>query len=451
MNKEVFKLNNDIISNITFGQSKEEITSRLALNQPDVPLAEITSLVDKVCDNFPDYPLIQKIMRSSLIIDKDDEDKKITIFDTSTRMVSTISNKRLNSLFNPKFAKTGLKSRTYTCLMDYMPYNQKFLIPDDNGAWTFNTYVPPFWQEDNFYSSGRMPLKKIKTVPQLYKDFLMHLVDSNKESYDYILDWLANALQSRNYCILTTIGRQGIGKGILGEIMRHLFGEDNFSLARDELFKSKFNSQLINKRLVYVDELKVDNDTMEDKVKAIINDYIEVEKKGVDAVQIKNYCNFYFSSNRLDSLKIPGDDRRFSIVDLTSEKLIEKYDTTDLTNKLFDKKNIDELACYLMGREVDSKEMMKVFVSKRTAEVRNSSLKDWEDWVLNDYGVEYYNTWISVNEVSSNVTGRFSGFTPGRKAYEKIQERFPERIEVKNKKIKGVQTWCIRLQEEKDL
>ncbi|MBK7962484.1 MAG: hypothetical protein IPK04_15625 [Bdellovibrionales bacterium] len=91
---------------------------------------------------------------------------------------------------------------------------------------------------------------------------------------------MANSLQNRNLTILTAIGEEGIGKGILGEIMEDLHGKQNFIKVRDTVFKEKFNAPFENKTLVYVDEIKITTREALDRIKDVVNWQIEIEKRG---------------------------------------------------------------------------------------------------------------------------------------------------------------------------
>jgi hypothetical protein len=216
------------------------------------------------------------------------------------------------------------------------------------------------------------------------------------------------------------------------------------------MFKGKFNSQIMNKRLVYCDEISIRNKEDEDKLKLVVNDFIEVERKGIDAEEISNYANFYISSNNLDAIKLSGDDRRFSIINLTDIKLIEIFNDKEI-KELLEQKNIDKLAQVLYYRKVDKEGMKKVFISERTRLVRESALKEWEDWFLTEYCVDNAGRSIKQKTVSDDVEDQFgSKFRPSRTSFDKLRNLLPpdQRIfEIKKKSIDGKQVWCITFKE----
>lgn len=431
-------LENTIIKFIRCGFKSSQIKRMLNSGEvKNVSEEDINRMVDVVCEEYPNYDLIQKIMRSKLAIDKNDEASKVYITDVVEKNVSTIAKRRLTELFDSKF---NLSSRLIFCDFKYLP-NENFILKksESEGCYIYNTFDPPLWYKEHFYSNGKVPIKKENKLPEIYHKYLNHLVGGDKKSYNYILDWLANGIKDRNYCILVTIGKSGIGKGVLGEIMRHLFGSTNYQGGvRSEIFKSKFNSQLLNKRLVYLDEIKIANVEQENKLKLLINEFIEVEKKGVDAQEVRNFTSFYLSSNNLDALKISGDDRRFSIVDLTEKPLLECMTTEEIVS-LSSEENIDRLARYLYYRPYDKIGMMKVFKSARTEVIRSSSLNAWEEYIMDEYSWSHIDKWVPVDDVAQAVADKF-GFMhrpPGHRAFERLQNVYPERIEIKRARLDG--------------
>ena len=218
--------------------------------------------------------------------------------------------------------------------------------------------------------------------------------------------------------------------------MQKLVGESNFSLTDNRLVQKEFNAQILNKKLVYIDELKIKNANEENRLKLLINDTVEVEKKGVDSMNVDNWASLYVSSNDFDSIKLRGDDRRFSIVQLTDKKLIEVMSGDDIQS-LFEDENVERLAFYLMNREVDADRMKRVFVSARTMDVREAALKQWEEWIIESYYPTVRGENVVVHDVTTMVEERYgSRVRPTRRAFQSLSERFPEILKVKRGTVK---------------
>lgn len=447
MAKGVEEIKSHIKNLIRWGKNESQIKQACISYFKDTAEDILHDIVDDVIEEYPNYSLIQKVMRSKIVCDASGEENSIILIDEERKKIDRYDRSRLKEILHPKF---DFISKMYTAKFEYRPLDPGMLIKDEcDNTFIYNTYKPPFWQYDWFYSKGKVLPKKNKQIPSTYRNFLWNLLDQDEKSYEYVVKWLANAVQDRNYCMLCTIGKQGIGKGVLGSIMAKIFGENegNFCQVKSDIFKGTFNSQLQNKRLVYLDELNIKNREEEDRLKMVINDIIEVEKKGIDAKQVKNYASYYISNNHLDSLKLTADDRRFSIVNLTNRKLID-YMTVNQIEELLADDNIKELVSYLWHYPVNKQEMLKVFVSERTELIKESGLKEWQEWFLFEYCMDNRGKVLDFKkDIKPSVQDEF-GINIGRPKLQELHSMYPQYFELKNAKEKGVRTWQIVVPEE---
>ncbi len=434
------KIINEIESRISFGKDKDTIKKEMLKVHEMISPELITKMVDDILENHGSYSLIQKIMRSKIVIDVTTDE--IRIVDPVCKDYEVITQRVLNSLFDRKF---NIDGRKFYCKHVYEPYSDNIIELSKNGVHKYNSYQPPTWYKSKFYSEGK---KKVKydEMPPIYEKFFKGFTDGDEKSYEYLLDWLANGVKSRNFCILTTISGQGSGKGVLGLIMRGVFGKHNYYSGSDRAFKGTFNSQLMNKRLVYIDEISIRKKEDEDRLKLVVNDFIEVERKGVDAVEHPNFANFYISSNNMDSLKLSGTDRRFSIINVSHTKLIEYMNDAEI-KELLDSKNVNMLGAYLHYRVVDKEKMKHVFISKRSQQVRESALTEWNDWFLDEYCVENSGKTLTQAQVSDDLDDKFgSKFRPSRVALQKLLDLLtPDKriFKVKKVTVDKKQVWSV--------
>ena len=57
-----------------------------------------------------------------------------------------------------------------------------------------------------------------------------------------------------------------------------------------------------------------------DKIKdSITRKDLLVEHKGIDPVLVKDYCNFIYTTNNVNPVKIDKDDRRFQVMECSSK------------------------------------------------------------------------------------------------------------------------------------
>ncbi len=373
------------------------------------------------------------ILKSKYLVNFSDQNECV-LLDTNTGVALNVAPQVLAQILGGRGDQALYRENSVIyAKFDYNRFGRgPFYLDDSMGVHVYNSYIPPAWQHDNFFFGKELPVAPAK-LPEVYDSFFTHLTDDNSESKSYLIDWLATAMQARNYTMLTALGEPGVGKGVLGEIMERLFGEHNFVRTRDEIFKNKFNGQLKNKALVYIDEVALKSMEDHNRLKDIINDKIEVERKGQDASYIKNYASYYVSSNQLDAVKPESGDRRFSIIQLTDRKLLE----TPLIRRLDEMRapeNVSALALYLRAHKVE-RDMLKPFVSERSADVKEAGLTDWEAFVVFEWTAGHVGKTLDLRVLQDAIKNNFGSFRspPGRRRIEELAKKYPEFLHVARK------------------
>lgn len=236
-----------------------------------------------------------------------------------------------------------------------MPYARFFFDPydhskirrlyiDDNNVDMIhiNQYRPPMWMKDSIPTN---------TYPSILKDFMEHLIP-NSDQREYCLKWMAEAVFGRNETYLVLNGDKGVGKNTIYEILKAVIGAKYSVTAPASLTTSHFNSVLLNKRLILLDEYKI-NRANHLFLKKIINKNQTIEKKGLDAdKEVETFNSFMIFHNSISDMYIEKDDRRFSVLDITSKNLLELWSPqyiNDLMIELNDPKSnlIKEIGVYL--------------------------------------------------------------------------------------------------------
>ena len=150
--------------------------------------------------------------------------------------------------------------------------------------------------------------------------FLQHLREvvcaDDADKYDYVLQWLADAVQRPAQKPGTAIGmggRQGTGKGAVFRYLTPIFGRHCLQVAGSELLTGRFNDILAGQLMIFADEAVFGGDRRGlNKLKSYITEErISVERKHVPAFSIENYARFIFASNSDHFAPAEFDDRRF--------------------------------------------------------------------------------------------------------------------------------------------
>lgn len=308
----------------------------------------------------------------------------------------------------------------------YDPHASGPLTKSIEGGEQLNLYQPPAWKKDSYFKHTELPPAP-SALPSLYERYFTHLTAGDAGSMTYLLDWLSNSLRGRNFTILTAIGEPGIGKGVLGEIMSGLVGQSNFSRVRDSIFKKQFNGPLRFKQIIYVDEVAITTNEEADRVKDVVNERLEIERKGKDAEETDNHASFYLTSNRMDAVKIESSDRRFSIIQLTDTPLLKVFPARDI-QELSKPANLQELALYLNSRTITSN-LMKPFRSERFDDVLEAGLSEWELYLAESFfPSKEVGSEIPMTMISDDLKANFPYMkrAPGRHKLEGFARKYPE-------------------------
>jgi hypothetical protein len=216
---------------------------------------------------------------------------------------------------------------------EYLPRSPKGVVKGSSPSCdSFNTYVRPSWVD--YLEKNKVPDK----LPTLFKKLIYHLFVSQEE-IDYFFAWLYVSLTSRSYVYLVLCGIPGVGKNRLNLVLKALHGMANSVDGKQSTLNDKFNSQLVESTLVWFDEIKY-TEASEGMMKGLQNDYVSIEKKGVDASRSTPiYCSMVISNNKPKENYIPFDARKFAPLQMRNERLevsMASDEIDELTKKVAD-------------------------------------------------------------------------------------------------------------------
>ena len=151
------------------------------------------------------------------------------------------------------------------------------------------------------------------------------ICNGNKDSYNWLLDWCADAVQDPANPKGTAIvmrGEEGAGKGTLANTMGELFGSHYRHLIDDSHLLSNFNAHMIDAILIFADEITWGgNNKTAGKLKGIITEkYLIGERKGVDAVGYRNMNHMLIASNGSWVIPAGSSSRRWFVLDVNDTK-----------------------------------------------------------------------------------------------------------------------------------
>lgn len=270
--------------------------------------------------------------------------------------VKTIVNKKtgetIDSIDNKPFLKDWLVDATRRTLtkIDFIPHNHtdNFKIPKTiyNSFTGFNAKYP---KED----------KEVGHGVKLFLDHLNLLVGHEIDSYNYLINYIADMLQNPHKLpgvALLFKSKQGLGKDLMINYLEKIIGETYVYRTSnlDEVF-GNFNVGVKNKLLLQLNELEGKNGfSNKERLKDIITALsLNINEKNVKQYIIRNCIRPVMFTNNIQPIDIPSDDRRFVV--FQGGDLINPKDRPDYYNPLFNNVSNSDIinALYKFFMDVD--------------------------------------------------------------------------------------------------
>ncbi len=258
-----------------------------------------------------------------------------------------------------------------------------------------NAYVPPALQPEE----GEFP-----TI----REMLAAVTDGDEAGIRYLTHWMAFKAQNpgaRSMVAIVLQGGQGIGKTLLGHVLRHILGPENCSSISQNALESQFNSAYAGKLFVMADEV-VDKEnaiTTSNKLKQLISDpVVHVNGKNVKQFEAPNRTSWWFTSNASAPVRVEGPgDRRYTVFrglsTPTAEyraKLAACFERNEPTAGF--RQEIAAFAHSLLNTKVDVPLISRPYENEARAQVMQASRTSFEaffeevddrgiDWLIKEY------------------------------------------------------------------
>jgi len=263
------------------------------------------------------------------------------------------------------------------CEFRFDPLQKESVIKEvrdvEGEIYVFNRYKTPKWLS----STPTTPLKLPERVKNLFEN-----VFPDAETLEYVYSWIYHAYTGRNHVYLCMVGARGVGKTMVADLVGKLVGDRYYQKADDSMLDDKFNSQLENARLVFYDEINVNDPDKINKLKRFSNQVTSVQAKGKDTKTVRNFSSGMLANNYIDGLQIGPEERRFSIVSIGDKNL----------NNLLSESELSEMSKYLSSPEEDKP---------------HQDIIDFGHWILDRYKVDgppYSNSYVMKKEYFYRVS-----------------------------------------------
>lgn len=223
-----------------------------------------------------------------------------------------------------------------------------------------------------------------------HEPFLEHLLNNvcsgNEEHYNYLVSWMARAVQSPGepgQVAVVLRGPRGAGKGVVSQVFGGLWGRHFLHISSAKHLVGQFNAHLRDCVFLFADEAFFAGDKQHESVlkTLVTEDTIMVEGKGLDAEVSPNYVHLLMASNDHWVVPAGADERRFFILDVGEERKQDIPYFRQLT-KTMREGGQENLLHYLMTLDLDDFEVRIVPQTDALREQKMLSLNGEEQWWL---------------------------------------------------------------------
>jgi len=173
--------------------------------------------------------------------------------------------------------------------------------------------------------------------------FLAHIRDvicrGDLDLYTWVMDWAADCVQDPGNLKGTAIvmrGREGTGKGTFANTLGRLFGAHYVHLIDANHLMGNFNAHLIDAIVVFADEITWGgNVKSQGKLKGLVSEQqLTGERKGIDAIQYRNFAHVIIASNAEWVVPAGGSSRRWLVLDIDDSRANDRLYFKAIHNEL---------------------------------------------------------------------------------------------------------------------
>ena len=240
-----------------------------------------------------------------------------------------------------------------------------------------NSHTMPTWREKEISNP---------VLPQQWVELMDHLFP-NKKCRDYINVWIYHMLDSRCPIHLLLHSHRGVGKNTLVYILEKLIGSSNYYYVPKTFWDNPFNFELRHKRLLYLDEHKIDSRVNEAELKQYHEPMMVYHKKNVPIEGLeKNHASHIISNNTEVTNHLVYESRRYSVPEITHIPIMEAIGQ-DKIEELYRLKNDQEFLgnigwWILQNAKVDEFPREQPYKSQLFYDIVDKALFPWQKWIL---------------------------------------------------------------------
>jgi len=152
-----------------------------------------------------------------------------------------------------------------------------------------------------------------------------HVCRGNGPRFDWVIGWMAHAIQrpwEKPGTAIVMKGTQGAGKSIVAQEFGALMHRHYTTVYTPRGLTGQFNAHMATALLVQIEEAFWAGDkSAEGALKHLITGpKIQLEKKGVDAIELPSFHRYMMTSNERWTVPARHDERRYCVLDVSDAR-----------------------------------------------------------------------------------------------------------------------------------
>lgn len=254
------------------------------------------------------------------------------------------------------------KKYLYIDVFDYMPFSP-ISKKMNNENFILNSYKDRFGQK--FYNENLVvDESKIENIICHIREIICN---GDLDLFKYILGWIASIIQNpakkTEVALILYSKPNGSGKSFFFNILSKII--NNSVSCTMEKVVTKFNSLGCEKLLINLEEIEkgATNKSVETLKDMMTRSTMYLEKKGFEAVEIKDCTNYILCTNNINCLRIEEFDRRYVVCDVNCSKVGDFAYFEQLHNDLENLDIIEQLYNYFIRYDLSNFQIRKIHKS----------------------------------------------------------------------------------------
>ena len=145
------------------------------------------------------------------------------------------------------------------------------------------------------------------------------------DNFEWVLDWMGHLVQrpeEKPGTALVLRGAKGTGKDTVGRYLGALFRPHHVTVSKPEHLTGQFNAHMERALLLHIEEAVWAGDRRAESVlkSLITSPTIQIERKGIDPVEMPSFCRLLFTSNADWVVPATDGERRYMVLDVSAAR-----------------------------------------------------------------------------------------------------------------------------------